>query len=149
MENDSFRIESDFLGEKENPVDAYYGVQTQRDHENFPITEHTIDKHLIKAVGIVKKAAAKAKMEVGQLDEELAKPINEAADEVLKGRFNDQFILDPIQGGAGTSSNMNANEVVANRALELIGAGKGDYEKISPSTHVNMSQSTKDVFPTR
>ncbi|HLS60096.1 MAG TPA: aspartate ammonia-lyase [Virgibacillus sp.] len=148
MENDSFRIESDFLGEKEIPEEAYYGVQTQRAHDNFPITGHKIDEHLIKALGIVKKSAAQANMEVGQLDEELAKPIIAAAEEVLTGRFNDQFILDPIQGGAGTSSNMNANEVVANRALELIGAEKGDYEKISPSTHVNMSQSTNDIFPT-
>src|SRR5690625_2922051 len=148
MENDSFRIESDFLGEKKIPEEAYYGVQTQRAHDNFPITGQIIDEHLIKALGIVKKSAAQANMEVGQLDEELAKPIIAAAEEVLTGRFNDQFILDPIQGGAGTSSNMNANEVVANRALELIGAEKGDYEKISPSTHVNMSQSTNDIFPT-
>src|SRR5690625_832791 len=129
MENDSFRIESDFLGEKEIPVDAYYGVQTQRAHENFPITGHTIDKHLIKALGIVKKSAAQANMEVRKLDEEPAKPIIEAAYKVLKVRFNYQFMLDPIQGGARTSSNMNANEVVTNRALESMAAGKGDYEK--------------------
>src|SRR5690625_6723689 len=94
MENDSFRIESDFLGEKEIPEEAYYGVQTQRAHDNFPITGHKIDEHLIKALGIVKKSAAQANMEVGQLDEELAKPIIAAAEEVLTGRFNDQFILD-------------------------------------------------------
>lgn len=148
MEENMYRIESDFLGEKEIPHYAYYGVQTLRAHENFPITGSRIDSHLIKAFGIVKKAAARANMEIGQLDEKIAQAIIDAADEVISGKFNDQFILDPIQGGAGTSSNMNANEVIANRALELIGHHKGEYDMISPNSHVNMAQSTNDVFPT-
>ncbi len=143
-----FRIEKDFLGEKEIPVNAYYGVQTLRAIENFPITGYRIHPELIKALGIVKKAAALANMEVDLLDQEIGKHIVQAADEVIDGKWNDQFIVDPIQGGAGTSINMNANEVIANRALELMGHEKGNYNIISPNTHVNMSQSTNDAFPT-
>lgn len=143
-----FRIEKDFLGEKEIPVDAYYGVQTARATENFPITGYRIHPELIKALGIVKKAAALANMEVDLLNQEIGKYIVLAADEVIAGKWNDQFIVDPIQGGAGTSINMNANEVIANRALELMGREKGNYQIISPNTHVNMSQSTNDAFPT-
>ncbi|NLY81074.1 MAG: aspartate ammonia-lyase, partial [Lysinibacillus sp.] len=142
------RIEKDFLGEKEIPKDAYYGVQTVRATENFPITGYRIHPELIKSLGIVKKAAALANMEVGLLDKEIGNYMVQAADEVIAGKLNDQFIVDPIQGGAGTSINMNANEVIANRALELMGEEKGDYSKISPNTHVNMSQSTNDAFPT-
>lgn len=143
-----FRIEKDFLGEKEIPVNAYYGVQTIRATENFPITGYRIHPELIKALGIVKKAAALANMEVDLLDQEIGKYIVMAADEVIEGKLNDQFIVDPIQGGAGTSINMNANEVIANRALELKGHEKGNYQIISPNNHVNMSQSTNDAFPT-
>ncbi|MFC7687061.1 aspartate ammonia-lyase [Ureibacillus sp. GCM10028918] len=143
-----FRIEKDFLGEKEIPKDAYYGVQTIRAVENFPITGYRIHPELIKSLGIVKKAAALANMQVGMLKNEIGQFILQACDEVITGKWNDQFIVDPIQGGAGTSINMNANEVIANRALELMGEEKGNYKLISPNSHINMSQSTNDAFPT-
>lgn len=143
-----FRVEKDFLGEKLVPVDAYYGVQTIRAIENFPITGSRLDESLIKAMAIVKKAAALANAEIGQLDRKIADAITFAADEVIEGKLHDQFIVDPIQGGAGTSINMNTNEVIANRALELIGEVKGNYKIISPNSHVNMAQSTNDSFPT-
>lgn len=143
-----FRIEKDFLGEKEIPKDAYYGVQTMRAIENFPITGYRIHPELIKSLGIVKKAAALANMEIGMLQKEIGQYIIQACDEVISGKWNDQFIVDPIQGGAGTSINMNTNEVIANRALELMGEEKGNYKLISPNSHINMSQSTNDAFPT-
>ncbi|CAM3852463.1 aspartate ammonia-lyase [Mesobacillus zeae] len=145
---EQFRIEKDFLGEKEVPVNAYYGVQTMRAIENFPITGYRIDEALIKAMAIVKKSAALANAEIGQLDRKVADAISTAAEEVINGKLHDQFIVDPIQGGAGTSINMNTNEVIANRALELIGEAKGSYKVISPNSHVNMAQSTNDSFPT-
>lgn len=148
MRENSYRVESDFLGEKQIPSHAYYGVQTVRAHENFQVTGQTIDPHVIQAFGMIKKSAAQANMEIGMLDETIARAIMQAGEEVMFGKFDDQFILDPIQGGAGTSSNMNANEVIANRALEFINHEKGDYAVISPTTHVNMAQSTNDVFPT-
>ncbi|MFB7141201.1 aspartate ammonia-lyase [Gottfriedia sp. NPDC056225] len=144
----SKRIEKDFLGEKEIPADAYYGVQTLRAVENFPITGYKIHEELIKALAIVKKAAALANVETKRLYEGNGNAIAEAAQEIIDGKWHDQFIVDPIQGGAGTSMNMNANEVIANRALEILGKEKGDYFCISPNTHVNMSQSTNDAFPT-
>lgn len=146
--SENFRIEKDFLGEKQVPMDALYGVQTMRAVENFPITGYRIDPSLIKAMAMVKKAAAFANAEIGQLDKKIAKVIMEAADEVIEGNLHDQFIVDPIQGGAGTSINMNTNEVLANRALEMIGEQKGNYKVISPNSHVNMAQSTNDSFPT-
>ncbi|MET3293234.1 aspartate ammonia-lyase [Brevibacillus fluminis] len=142
------RIEKDFLGEKEVPKDAYYGVQTLRAIENFPITGYRIHESLINAMAIVKKAAALANMETGQLNKRIGQAIVSAAEEIIAGRWHEQFIVDPIQGGAGTSINMNANEVIANRALEILGFEKGDYFQVSPNTHVNMSQSTNDSFPT-
>ncbi|ABS20878.1 aspartate ammonia-lyase [Bacillus cytotoxicus] len=142
------RIEKDFLGEKEVPNEAYYGVQTLRAVENFPITGYRIHDSLITAMAIVKKAAALANVETGYLPENIGKEIAAAAQEIMDGKLHDQFIVDPIQGGAGTSINMNANEVIANRALERMGYEKGDYAKISPNTHVNMAQSTNDAFPT-
>ena len=148
MVTTEFRMEKDFLGEKEIPKDAYYGVQTMRAVENFPITGYRIHPELIKSLGIVKKAAALANMEVGMLEKEIGQSIIQACDEVIAGKWNDQFIVDPIQGGAGTSINMNANEVIANRALELMGEEKGNYTRISPNSHINMSQSTNDAFPT-
>ncbi|WP_134701903.1 aspartate ammonia-lyase [Ammoniphilus sp. YIM 78166] len=148
MIKDLVRIEKDFLGEKEVPHDAYYGIQTLRAVENFPITGYRIHGELIKALAMVKKSAAIANIEVSRLNPRLGQVIVEAADEIIKGKWHDQFIVDPIQGGAGTSINMNANEVIANRALELLGETKGDYFKLSPNTHVNMSQSTNDAFPT-
>ncbi|MDI7741782.1 aspartate ammonia-lyase [Lysinibacillus fusiformis] len=143
-----FRIEKDFLGEKEIPKNGYYGVQTTRAVENFPITGYRIHPELIKSLGIVKKAAALANIKVGMLNKKIGQFILLACDEVITGKWNDQFIVDPIQGGAGTSINMNANEVIANRALELMGEEKGNYKIISPNTHINMSQSTNDAFPT-
>lgn len=148
VDKQSYRIERDSLGEKQVPLEAYYGVQTERAVENFPITNLTISSFVIKALGIVKKSAAQANRDVGLLEDKLAAAIMQASEEVIEGKWDEQFIVDPIQGGAGTSTNMNANEVIANRALELLGEEKGNYEIISPMTHVNMSQSTNDVFPT-
>ncbi|MFS0646353.1 aspartate ammonia-lyase [Siminovitchia sp. 179-K 8D1 HS] len=142
------RVESDFLGSKEVPADAYYGIQTLRAVENFPITRNKLHPELIKALAIVKKASALANMEVNLLAFPLGKAIVQAAEEIIAGKLHDQFIVDPIQGGAGTSMNMNANEVIANRALEILGKKRGEYSGISPNSHVNMSQSTNDSVPT-
>ncbi|MBI0580805.1 aspartate ammonia-lyase [Neobacillus cucumis] len=144
----NMRVEKDFLGEKEVPVEAYYGVQTLRAVENFPITGYRIHEELIKAMAIVKKAAAMANMDVHRLYSGIGEAIVKASDEMIEGKWHDQIIVDPIQGGAGTSINMNVNEVIANRAIELLGHEKGDYYHCSPNTHVNMSQSTNDSFPT-
>jgi aspartate ammonia-lyase len=143
-----YRTEKDFLGEKEIPADVYYGIQTLRAVENFPITGYNIHNEMIKALAIVKKAAALANMDTKRLYEGIGKAIVQSSDEIIEGKWHEYFIVDPIQGGAGTSMNMNANEVIANRALELLGHNKGEYWKISPNSHVNMSQSTNDVFPT-
>lgn len=148
MAEQTHRIEKDFLGEKEIPVHAYYGVQTMRATENFPITGYRLHSSLINAMAMVKKAAAIANMEVSRLNPKLGNAIVAAAQEIIEGKWHDQFIVDPIQGGAGTSINMNANEVIANRGLEILGEKKGDYFHLSPNTHVNMSQSTNDAFPT-
>ncbi|MDP4098268.1 aspartate ammonia-lyase [Paenibacillus sp. P96] len=142
------RLEHDFLGTKEVPDDAYYGVQTMRAAENFPITGQRLHPELIKAMAIVKKAAATVNMELTRLHRPKGEAMIQAADEVINGQWHDHFIVDPIQGGAGTSINMNTNEVIANRALELMGLSKGDYKEISPNNHVNMAQSTNDSFPT-
>ena len=143
------RLEHDLLGEREIPDDAYYGVQTLRALENFRITDVTLKKFpiLIKSLAQVKKAAALANAQVGILEPELAKYICKACDEIIAGHWHDQFIVDMIQGGAGTSTNMNANEVIANRALELFGKRKGEYEFIHPNNHVNLGQSTNDAYP--
>jgi aspartate ammonia-lyase len=141
-------MEHDFLGDREVPVGAYYGVQTLRGAENFPITGYRIHPALIRAMAIVKKAAALANRDTGHLEPRIADAIAAAADEVIAGKLHDQFVVDPIQGGAGTSINMNTNEVLANRALELLGHPKGSYEVVSPNSHVNMAQSTNDAFPT-
>ncbi|WAT19749.1 aspartate ammonia-lyase [Bacillus halotolerans] len=143
-----YRVEKDFLGEKQIEADVYYGIQTLRASENFPITGYKIHEEMINALAIVKKAAALANMDVKRLYEGIGQAIVQAADEILEGKWHDQFIVDPIQGGAGTSMNMNANEVIGNRALEIMGHKKGEYIHLSPNTHVNMSQSTNDVFPT-
>ncbi|WP_026690508.1 aspartate ammonia-lyase [Alteribacter aurantiacus] len=145
---DEIRIERDLMGEKEIPAGAYYGIQTVRAKENFPITGYPPHEELIRAFGYVKKAAARANSHVGVLNKDIAEAIIKAADEVIEGKLNDHFIVDSIQGGAGTSFNMNANEVIANRAIELLGGKKGEYIKVSPNTHVNMAQSTNDTFPT-
>jgi aspartate ammonia-lyase len=142
------RVEKDFLGSKEVPSDAYYGIQTLRAVENFPITGYRIHEELIRAMAIVKHAAAAANMEIRQLNPQIGQAVVQAAQEIMDGKWHDQFIVDPIQGGAGTSINMNTNEVIANRAIEILGGIKGDYFKVSPNSHVNMAQSTNDAFPT-
>lgn len=143
-----FRTEKDFLGEKLVPEEAYYGIQTIRAAENFPITGVPVHRTLVRALAQVKKAAARANMEVHLLNHRVGEAIVVAADEIAGGSLADQFIVDSIQGGAGTSINMNMNEVLANRALELLGKAKGEYFHCSPNNHVNMSQSTNDVIPT-
>ena len=141
------RIERDPLGEHSVPADAYYGIQTQRAIENFPISGLRAPEDLVTATILVKKAAAAANMQTGQLPRDVATAIMSAADEILSGTLRDQFVVDVYQAGAGTSHNMNANEVLANRAAELLGGAKGAYTKVHPNDHVNMSQSTNDVFP--
>ena len=143
-----FRSEKDFLGEKPVPKDAFYGIQSLRAMENFPITGYKICSVRNVAMAMVKKAAAMANMDVGLLDKEIGGHIVDASQDIIDGKYADQFIVDPIQGGAGTSINMNANEVIANIALARMGREKGDYTVISPNDHVNMSQSTNDSVPT-
>jgi aspartate ammonia-lyase len=144
------RVEHDLLGNLEVPTSAYWGVHTARAKANFPITGVPIGHYrsLIRALALVKAAATHANVEVGALDPVLGKAIIDASHQVETGRFDKEFVVDAIQGGAGTSTNMNANEVIANRALELLGHGKGEYEHLHPLNHVNMSQSTNDVYPT-
>lgn len=146
-ETKKFRLEHDSIGTKEVPAEAYYGVQTLRAHENFYITGLTMHPELIVSVAQIKKAAAITNFEVGELDKRRTDAIVKACDEIIGGKLHDQFIVDPIQGGAGTSLNMNANEVIANRAIELLGGKKGDYSIVNPNDHVNFGQSTNDVFP--
>ena len=142
------RLERDPLGEHSVPADAYYGIQTQRAIENFPISGLRAPDELITATILVKKAAGVANMATGQLSPSVGAAIVAAADEILAGKLRDQFVVDVYQAGAGTSHNMNANEVLANRASELLGSTKGIYSAVHPNDHVNMSQSTNDVFPT-
>ncbi len=144
------RTEHDLLGEREIPADAYWGIHTLRALENFPITGKTIGTYpdLIRALALVKQAAAQANRDLGELDEARTQAIIAACQEISDGALHDQFIVDVIQGGAGTSTNMNANEVICNRALEHLGAQKGDYTRLHPINHVNMAQSTNDVYPT-
>lgn len=142
------RKEHDFLGELEVSDELYYGVQTLRALENFNITGKRLDRDFIRSMAMVKKACALANMKTGRLDATIGKAIVRAADEIIAGGFVDQFPVDPIQGGAGTSFNMNMNEVLANRGLEILGKPKGSYDIISPNNHCNMAQSTNDSFPT-
>ena len=148
MEN--FRNESDLLGTLQVPLNAYYGVQTQRAIDNFKISGQLLSSypHFIAALGMVKKAAAKTNYELGLLEENLYEKIAETCDELIAGKYHDQFPIDMIQGGAGTSVNMNANEVIANVVLEKLGKEKGDYQFCSPNDHINLSQSTNDAYPT-
>lgn len=143
-----YRIEKDQIGELKVPLEAYYGIQTLRSKENFEITKRGICRQLIKALAIVKKAAAKANIDSENIDENVGKAIMLACDEILNGRLHGQFVTDLIQGGAGTSMNMNINEVVANRANEILGGKKGIYDLVHPLNHVNCSQSTNDVVQT-
>ena len=145
------RLEHDLLGEKEVPADAYYGIQTLRGIENFAnISGIEIGNypHYVKALAMVKWAASRANQELGLLPDNIATAIQKACEEIIEGKLGDQFPVDLIQGGAGTSTNMNINEVVANRALELMGHQKGEYQYCHPNNHVNLSQSTNDAFPT-
>ena len=147
-EKTNMRTERDSLGPVEVPADALYGAQTARALENFTVTGLRAHPRFIEAYVLIKKAAALANSELGRLDEERARNIITAADEVLGGLHRDQFVVDVINAGAGTSFNMNVNEVLANRALQLMGKEMGDLESLSPNDHVNMAQSTNDSFPT-
>ena len=142
-----FRVESDSIGEKQVPIDAYYGVQSMRARENFKISGTKIHNEFIRAIVEIKKAAAITNKDAGVIDEKIADAMVSACDEILAGKYLDNFIVDAIQGGAGTSLNMNANEVIANRAIEILGGNKGDYKLVHPNDHVNCAQSTNDVFP--
>jgi aspartate ammonia-lyase len=146
----STRLEHDLLGEAAIPAAAYWGIHTLRAMENYPITGKPIGSYhdLVRALALVKQAATLANQELQQLDNTRADAIVAACQEIAGGKLHEQFTVDVIQGGAGTSTNMNANEVIANRALELLGHQKGDYEQLHPINHVNMSQSTNDVYPT-
>jgi aspartate ammonia-lyase len=148
--SESVRVEHDLLGKREVPSAAYYGVHTLRAVENFSISGMPISGYpdLINALASVKKAAALANRDLGLLDTERTRAIVAACDEVCAGALHDQFVVDVIQGGAGTSTNMNANEVIANRALEILGRARGGYHYLHPNEHLNMSQSTNDVVPT-
>jgi len=142
------RTEKDSLGEKQVPADAYFGIQTQRAVENYPISGYRAHPHLIRAMGMIKKAAALANRELKLLDNKRTAAIIQASEEVIAGKFDDQFVVDVYQAGAGVSFHMNTNEVIANRAIEILGGRRGDYEVCHPNDHVNFGQSTNDVFPT-
>jgi aspartate ammonia-lyase len=144
------RIEHDLLGERQVPAEAYYGIHTLRAIENFPISGMTIQSSpsLVTALACVKQACALTNHELGVLDAERAGAIVQACQDIRRGQYHDQFVVDVIQGGAGTSTNMNANEVIANRALEILGHARGEYGFLHPLEHVNLSQSTNDVYPT-
>ena len=142
------RLESDSIGTMEVPEDAYYGVQALRAKENFPITGTRLHPVFIKNLAKIKRAAAITNRKAGRLKPEIANAIESACNEVVCGMFDKEFIVDGIQGGAGTSANMNMNEVIANRAIEMLCGKKGDYTIVHPNDHINMAQSTNDVIPT-
>ena len=142
-----YRSEHDSVGERAVPKDVYYGVQSLRAAENFPITGLAMHPELINSIAEIKKASAITNYEIGLLEKRVADAIVAACEEIAAGKLHEAFIVDPIQGGAGTSLNMNANEVIANRAIELLGGEKGDYRLVNPNDHVNYGQSTNDVFP--
>ena len=144
----NYRLEADSIGTKQVPADAYYGVQSLRGYENFRITGLSLRHEFIESMAQIKKACAICNHAVGELDTRRKEAIVKACDEIIAGKLHDQFICDPIQGGAGTTANMNANEVIANRAIEILGGTKGDYTVVHPNDHVNRAQSTNDVIPT-
>ena len=150
MTPDPTRNEHDLLGDRAVPADAYYGIHTVRALENFPISGVPISTHrdLVVALAACKQAAALANRDLGRLPADKAEAIVAACEDIRSGRLHDQFVVDVVQGGAGTSTNMNANEVIANRALELLGHGRGRYDHLHPLEDVNLSQSTNDVYPT-
>ncbi|EGO64196.1 lyase family protein [Acetonema longum] len=145
---ETMRQERDSLGTRDVPDQAYYGIHTLRASENFPLSGMKTHDNLIQAIALIKKAAAEVNGELGYLPPTTAQAIVRAADEVMAGKWGDHFIVDALQGGAGTSSHMNVNEVLANRACELLGGKKGDYQLVHPLDHVNLGQSTNDVYPT-
>jgi aspartate ammonia-lyase len=145
--HNGFRIEQDIVGDLAVPMEAYYGAQTLRAAENFSITGQRLRLEMIQSLALIKKAAALVNRADGVLQDRIADAIAKACDELMDGKLSDQFLVDPIQGGAGTSTNMNANEVIANRAIELLGGEKGDYSIVHPNDHVNCGQSTNDVYP--
>lgn len=147
-DQETYRLEKDLLGEKPIPSQAYYGIHAQRARENFSVSGLPVHRDLIWAMALVKKAAAITNGEIGLLPPRIARAISTAAEEVAEGRFVDQIIVDAFQGGAGTSTNMNINEVIANRAIEILGGTRGNYSLIHPLDHVNLGQSTNDVYPT-
>lgn len=148
MSSKVFRVERDSVDSCNVPKDAYYGVHSIRAHENFPITGNRMDPEMLISIAEVKKACVITNNEIGLIDDEKTKAIIQACDDIISGRYHDQFIVDAIQGGAGTSHNMSANEIIANRAIEILGGKLGDYKIIHPNDHVNYGQSTNDVFPT-
>ncbi len=141
-----YRTEKDTLGEVQVPQEAYYGAQTQRAVENFKVSTLKLQPSFVRAQAIIKRAAAVANMASGRLDKTIGQALITAADEIISGKFADQFVVDAFQAGAGTSQNMNVNEVLANRAIEILGGQKGDYKKVHPNDHANMSQSTNDTI---
>lgn len=143
-----YRVEKDLLGQREVPQEAYFGIHALRAKENFAVSGMPVHRDLIWALALVKKAAALANMEVGLLDPRVARAIALAAEELAGGEWRDQIVVDAFQGGAGTSANMNVNEVIANRAIEILGGTRGDYALVNPLDHVNLGQSTNDVYPT-
>lgn len=142
------RMEKDLLGEREVPAAVYYGIHTLRAMENFPLSGYKVSPVLLKAITLIKKAAAEVNAELGYLSQEKSLAIAQAATEVISGQWQEQFVVDALQGGAGTSTNMNVNEVLANRAIELLGGQRGEYNLVHPLNDVNMHQSTNDVYPT-
>jgi aspartate ammonia-lyase len=148
MDGRTTRTERDSLGPREIPADAYWGVQTLRAMENFPVSGLSLSPHLVRAYALTKEACACANRQLGQLDERRARALERAAHELAEGRWRSEIRVDVFQAGAGTSTNMNVNEVIANRALEILGRPRGDYAELSPNDHVNRGQSTNDTFPT-
>ena len=143
-----FRIEKDSMGEFNVPQDAYYGAQTMRAVENFPISPLRFPRNFIKAIGLIKYAASKVNYELGLINQEISSSISSAAQEVSDGKFDNQFVVDIFQTGSGTSTNMNANEIISNRAIEILGGTIGSKTPVHPNDHVNMGQSSNDVIPT-
>ncbi len=142
------RAERDSIGVREIPADAYYGINSLRAQENFPVSGITIPIPVARAYGYIKRAAGRANQSLGKLDAERARALDQAAEEFLAGKFDHDLIVDAFQAGAGTSTNMNVNEILANRTLEILGKSRGDYAYLSPNDHVNMGQSTNDTYPT-
>ena len=142
------RTEKDTLGKVSLPDDVYYGAQTKRATVNFPISGLSLPRRFIEAQGVIKLAAARANGALGLINKKMLRVVDRAATEVIKGKHDDHFVVDVYQAGAGTSQNMNANEVIANRAIEIMGGAKGDYSLVNPNDHINMAQSTNDTIPT-